>query len=734
MKPTQACRPENLHYLKMLARQYPTVQAASTEIINLQAILNLPKGTEHFVSDVHGEYEAFLHILNSASGVVREKLDDLFAATVSKAERDQLATLIYYPKEKLEEIQRETPDMREWYRITFHRLIEICRLVSSKYTRSKVRKAMPREYAYIIDEMLHTHYEDNDKRDYYENIISTIIDIGRASNFLVQLCELIKRLAVDHLHVVGDIFDRGPRADIILDSLLDYHSVDIQWGNHDVLWMGAASGSRTLVATVLANSLRYNNLEVIETGYGISLRPLSVFANEVYRDTDVSRFSVKLTGEEAERYTEKDKLLSARMYKAVTMILFKLEGQKILRNPDFGMADRLLLDKIDYESRTVTVDGRAYPMLDTDFPTVNPADPYALTPEEEILIHQLTLSFLHSEKLQRHVRFLYSKGSLYKIFNGNLLFHGCIPMDEKGNFRSYTFTEGSYSGKAMLDYINKIASRAYYGGCSKEKRQCAIDFMWYLWCGQDSPLYGKDKMTAFEHYFIEDKSTYKETYDPYYRLNNQVEICDKILREFGLDPTHGHIINGHVPVKKIDGDSPIKAGGKLFVIDGGISKAYQSRTGIAGYTLIYDSHSLRLAEHLPFHRGEQENTPDVQVVVSGGQGPDEPTTEAQAMYDYLVEYGVEPERIWQEDQSHNTWQNVRYTLALLEEKGADTSAGVVLVSSGFHLTRARMLWERASGGAGELSTLAAPCTHVPSRLKMYIREPFALVKSFLFDR
>ena len=428
MKPTQACRPENLHYLKMLARQYPTVQAASTEIINLQAILNLPKGTEHFVSDVHGEYEAFLHILNSASGVVREKLDDLFAATVSKAERDQLATLIYYPKEKLEEIQRETPDMRELYRITFHRLIEICRLVSSKYTRSKVRKAMPREYAYIIDEMLHTHYEDNDKRDYYENIISTIIDIGRASNFLVQLCELIKRLAVDHLHVVGDIFDRGPRADIILDSLLDYHSVDIQWGNHDVLWMGAASGSRTLVATVLANSLRYNNLEVIETGYGISLRPLSVFANEVYRDTDVSRFSVKLTGEEAERYTEKDKLLSARMYKAITMILFKLEGQKILRNPDFGMADRLLLDKIDYESRTVTVDGRAYPMLDTDFPTVNPADPYALTLEEEILIHQLTLSFLHSEKLQRHVRFLYSKGSLYKIFNGNLLFHGCIPM------------------------------------------------------------------------------------------------------------------------------------------------------------------------------------------------------------------------------------------------------------------------------------------------------------------
>ena len=568
MKPTQACRPENLHYLKMLARQYPTVQAASTEIINLQAILNLPKGTEHFVSDVHGEYEAFLHILNSASGVVREKLDDLFAATVSKAERDQLATLIYYPKEKLEEIQRETPDMREWYRITFHRLIEICRLVSSKYTRSKVRKAMPREYAYIIDEMLHTHYEDNDKRDYYENIISTIIDIGRASNFLVQLCELIKRLAVDHLHVVGDIFDRGPRADIILDSLLDYHSVDIQWGNHDVLWMGAASGSRTLVATVLANSLRYNNLEVIETGYGISLRPLSVFANEVYRDTDVTRFSVKLTGEEAERYTEKDKLLSARMYKAITMILFKLEGQKILRNPDFGMADRLLLDKIDYESRTVTVDGRAYPMLDTDFPTVNPADPYALTPEEEILIHQLTLSFLHSEKLQRHVRFLYSKGSLYKIFNGNLLFHGSIPMAADGSLLSFPVNGGRLSGKAFLDYADLAARRAYYSAPGSAERAAGMDFLWFLWAGRNSPIFGRDRMTTFERRFLADESTWTEPKNVYYQLYNDPEICEALLREFGLEGPHCHIINGHVPVKSKKGESPMKGGGRRRLLQG----------------------------------------------------------------------------------------------------------------------------------------------------------------------
>ena len=600
MKPTQACRPENLHYLKMLARQYPTVQAASTEIINLQAILNLPKGTEHFVSDVHGEYEAFLHILNSASGVVREKLDDLFAATVSKAERDQLATLIYYPKEKLEEIQRETPDMREWYRITFHRLIEICRLVSSKYTRSKVRKAMPREYAYIIDEMLHTHYEDNDKRDYYENIISTIIDIGRASNFLVQLCELIKRLAVDHLHVVGDIFDRGPRADIILDSLLDYHSVDIQWGNHDVLWMGAASGSRTLVATVLANSLRYNNLEVIETGYGISLRPLSVFANEVYRDTDVTRFSVKLTGEEAERYTEKDKLLSARMYKAITMILFKLEGQKILRNPDFGMADRLLLDKIDYESRTVTVDGRASPMLDTDFPTVNPADPYALTPEEEILIHQLTLSFLHSEKLQRHVRFLYSKGSLYKIFNGNLLFHGCIPMAADGSLLSFPVNGGRLSGKAFLDYADLAARRAYYSAPGSAERAAGMDFLWFLWAGRNSPIFGRDRMTTFERRFLADESTWTEPKNVYYQLYNDPEICEALLREFGLEGPHCHIINGHVPVKSKKGESPMKGGGRLLVIDGGFCKAYQQTTGIAGYTLIYNSACYRLVSHEPF--------------------------------------------------------------------------------------------------------------------------------------
>ena len=600
MKPTQACRPENLHYLKMLARQYPTVQAASTEIINLQAILNLPKGTEHFVSDLHGEYEAFLHILNSASGVVREKLDDLFAATVSKAERDQLATLIYYPREKLEEIRRDTPDMREWYRITFHRLIELCRLASSKYTRSKVRKAMPKEYAYILDEMLHTHYEDNDKRDYYENIISTIIDIGRASDFLVQLCELIKRLAVDHLHVVGDIFDRGPRADIILDSLLDYHSVDIQWGNHDILWMGAASGSRTLVATVLANSIHYNNLEVIETGYGISLRPLSVFANEVYRDCDVHRFAVKLTGPDADQYSEKDKLLSARMHKAITIILFKLEGQKLLRHPEYGMADRLLLDKIDYEHKCITIDGVTYPLEDTDFPTVDPKDPYTLTPEENSVIDQLTASFQRSEKLQKHVRFLYSKGSLYKVFNGNLLFHGCIPMTEDGQLLTFTLGGKERKGKEFFDYVDTAARQAYYLKPGSDERKLGMDLLWFLWAGRNSPIFGRDRMTTFERRLIKDESAWTEPKNAYYTHYQDPAVCDLLLKEFGLEGPHCHIINGHIPVKSKKGESPIKGGGKLLVIDGGFCRAYQPTTGIAGYTLIYNSWVMRIVSHQPF--------------------------------------------------------------------------------------------------------------------------------------
>ncbi len=604
MKPAVTFSPQRLEYLKLLSRQYPNVQSACTEIINLRAIQNLPKGTEHFLSDVHGEFEAFQHILNSASGVVRVKIDELLGSTVPRADRDQLATLIYYPEEKLEEIERETEDMREWYRITFHRLIDLCCLVSAKYTRSKVRKAMPKEYAYIIDELIHTHYEKNeaDKRGYYENIINTIIDLDRASNFLIQLCELIKRLAVDHLHLVGDIFDRGPGADIIMDSLMKYHSVDIQWGNHDILWMGAASGSRTLVATVLANSLRYNNLEVIETGYGISLRPLSVFADEFYRKRDISCFEVKITKEDEDSVTDRDKLLCARMNKAISMILFKLEGQKIKRNPSFGMDDRLLLDKIDYGNKTVSIGGVSYPMLDTDFPTVDPADPYALTPEEDALINTLTRSFRHSEKLQRHVRFLYSKGSLYRICNGNLLFHGCIPMREDGSFMEFSIGHGcdGLSGKRFLDYADRVARRAYYNRPGSPERQQGMDFLWWLWAGRNSPIFGRDRMTTFERRFIADASTHAEPKNAYYTLYNDPAVCEGILKEFGLEGPHCHIINGHVPVKSKKGESPVKGGGRLVVIDGGFCKAYQKTTGIAGYTLIYNSSCFRLVAHEPF--------------------------------------------------------------------------------------------------------------------------------------
>ena len=594
----------SLRYLQMLSRQYPTVQAASSEIINLQAILNLPKGTEHFISDVHGEYEAFLHIMNSASGVVREKVDELFSSSVSKAERDQLATLIYYPEEKLARVAKETEDMEEWYRITLHRLIDICRMVTSKYTRSKVRKAMPKEYAYIIDELINTNYEYHNKRSNYENIISTIIDIDRAEDFIVAVCELIKRMVVDHLHIVGDMFDRGPRADIIMDYLTEYHSVDIQWGNHDVLWMGAATGSRTLVATVLSNSIHYNNLEVIETGYGISLRPLALFANEFYKDVDCSCFKAKFAGDDANNYTEKDKALAARMHKAITIILFKLEGQKILRHPEFGMEDRLLLDKIDYEKKSITINGVEYQLSDTDFPTVDRSNPYELSPEEDEVINQLTNSFQRSEKLQRHVRFLYSKGGLYKIYNGNLLLHGCIPLTPEGDLLTFRADGKTLSGRAFLDYAEAVARQGYYAKPGSEERQYGMDYLWFLWCGRGSPVFGRDRMTTFERRLIKDESSWAEPKNAYYTFYNDPAVCERLLREFGLEGPHCHIINGHVPVKSRKGESPIKGGGKLIVIDGGFCRAYQPTTGIAGYTLIYNSESMRIVSHEPFEGRE----------------------------------------------------------------------------------------------------------------------------------
>ena len=592
--------PGQLRYLQLLAKQYPTVQAASTEIIRLQSILNLPKGTEHFMSDIHGEYDAFLHILNSCSGEVKEKLKEIFGNTLSQRDRNDLATLIYYPKSKLELVADSEEDLDEWYRITQPRLIQVCRVVSIKHTRNWVRQQMPEGYTEIIDELIHVRDEDGSKRYYFENLIDTIIRIGQASDVIQAICALIKSLTVDQLHIVGDIFDRGPRADIVMDSLMELPNVDIQWGNHDILWMGAASGSRTLVATVLSNSIRYNNLDVIETGYGISLRPLSIFANEVYRDCDTSCFKVKLTGTDADQYTEKDKLLSARMYKAITIILFKLEGAKVLRRPEYGMEDRALLHRINYETRTISIGGVEYPLRDCDFPTVDPANPYELTAEERHVIDQLTDSFRHSEKLQKHTRFLYSKGSLYKTINGNLLFHGCIPMTADGQLQSFTISGSELSGKAFMDYADKTARQAYYHKRGTSARTFGMDFLWWLWAGRNSPIFGRDRMTTFERRFIGDESTWTEPKNPYYTYYQDPDVCEMLLKEFGLEGKHCHIINGHVPVKAKKGESPIKGGGRLIVIDGGFSKAYQPTSGIAGYTLTFGSRYLRIVAHQPF--------------------------------------------------------------------------------------------------------------------------------------
>ena len=592
--------PDRLRYLQLLAKQYPTVQSASTEIIRLRAILNLPKGTEHFMSDIHGEYEAFLHILNSSSGEVKVKLNDLFADSMSLKERNDLATLIYYPTEKLALVADEGTDLDSWYTATLNRLVELCRHVSQKHTRNKIRSYMPAEYAEIIDELIHLTDRDGFRRSQYESIIDTIIRIGQAPNVIEAICVVIKALTCDYLHIVGDIFDRGPRADIVMDSLMECHHVDIQWGNHDVLWMGAASGSRTMVATVLSNSIHYNNLDVIETGYGISLRPLSVFANEVYKHSDTHCFHVKLTGEAASQYSEKDKLLSARMYKAITIILFKLEGQKLLRCPEFKMEDRLLLDKIDYDNRTVSINGKDYPMEDCDFPTVDPANPYELTAEEDAVIQQLTESFRHSEKLQKQIRFLYAKGSLYKVHNGNLLFHGCIPMDADGSLTRFTIGGRERSGRAFMDYADRLARKAYYDKRGTPERRFGLDFLWWLWAGRNSPIYGRDKMTTFERRFIKDESAWTEPKNAYYSFYHDPAVCAMLLAEFGLTGAHSHIINGHVPVRAGRGESPIKGGGRLLVIDGGFSKAYQPTSGIAGYTLIFNSRHFRMVSHQPF--------------------------------------------------------------------------------------------------------------------------------------
>lgn len=589
-----------LKYLKSLANQYPNIAAASTEIINLQAILNLPKGTEHFLTDIHGEYEQFNHVLKNGSGSVRRQIDEEFGNTLSNKDKKSLATLIYYPHEKLDIVLQQEDNVEDWYKITLHRLVQITKKVASKYTRSKVRKALPKDFAYIIEELITEKAEVSDKEGYYNEIIHTIIRIGRAQEFIVALCNLIQRLVVDHLHIVGDIYDRGPGPYVIMDTLMNYHSVDIQWGNHDIVWMGAACGHLPCIATVLRIAARYGNLDTLEDGYGINLIPLATFALDTYQDTNCDVFAIKYNTD----YNTKDLSMDMKIHKAIAIIQFKLEGQLIRKHPEFQMNDRLLLDKIDYEKKTVMVNGKEYAMLDTDFPTVDPADPYNLTPDEEQVMERIRQAFLKCEKLQRHVRFLFSKGSLYKVHNSNLLYHGCVPMDKNGKFLSVNVEGKKYKGKELYDVLDNLARKGYYAKNDPAGMRKAQDYIWYIWAGPNSPVFGKDKMATFERYFISEPETHKETKNSYYSLLDREDVLNHILEEFGLDTNKSHIINGHVPVELKKGETPIKCDGKLLIIDGGFSKAYQSKTGIAGYTLVASSHGMRLVAHEPFESTE----------------------------------------------------------------------------------------------------------------------------------
>ena len=605
----------NLKYLSLLARDYPSQAAAASEIISTQALLKLPKGTEHFMSDLHGENEAFVHILNSASGVIREKVDQVLGDQVPAAERAELATLIYYPAEKLPQLKAKQPGeaaLEGWYSQTLFRLIDICRLVSSKHTRSYVRSCLPSGCGYVLDELLHAHFEDHDKDLYYGQIVGSIIENGRADRFITRLCELIKRLAVDKLHIVGDLFDRGPRPDIILDLLLHHHNVDIQWGNHDVVWMGAAAGSPICCATVIKTTLAYHNHGMLEDSYGINLRHLQRLADHYYGEDDLS---IWMPHTDAARgpYTQGMLHRCAVMHKAISIILFKLECAVIDRNPDFQMAGRDYLRRIDYAEGTVDIAGRKYPLRDTSFPTVDPADPAALHPDEQLVLGKLVASFRQSAKLQQHVRFLYAKGSVYHIENGNLLYHGAVPMTEKGAFAAERFEGRLYAGRALMDYCDERARQGYYAPEGSAARQSGQDFLWYLWCGKLSPLFGRSAMTTFERLYVADKATHTEIKDPYYTWYNEESACRRILAEFGL-PGSCHIINGHVPVQEKNGESPIKGGGRLIVIDGGFCRAYHEKTGIAGYTLTYSSRDMSLRTHQPFISAEKAITENIDIV------------------------------------------------------------------------------------------------------------------------
>ena len=591
---------EDLRFLQLLSRSFPTIADACTEIINLEAILNLPKGTEHFLSDVHGEYEAFQHVLKNASGTVKRKVKEIFAHSLRDKEMKDLCTLIYYPEEKLQLIKRRERDIDDWYQITLNRLVRVCQNVSSKYTRSKVRKALPSDFSYIIQELLHESTIDPNKQAYTDAIISTIISTRRADAFIVAMCQLIQRLTIDSLHIVGDIYDRGAGAHIIMDTLCDYHHFDIQWGNHDILWMGAASGNDACIANAIRTALRYANMATLEDGYGINFLPLATFAMETYKDDPCTQFQSR-TNVSDENFDDKTLRLFAQMHKAIAIIQFKLEGEIIKRRPEFHMEERLLLSFIDYERGVIRLDGKEYPLTDTNFPTIDPADPYRLSPEERDIMDKIHASFINSEKLRKHMHCLYAKGSMYLVTNGNLLFHASIPLNEDGSFKHVRIGKKEYWGRKLLDKTDQLLRTAYFEVEGKPEKLFAQDYAWYLWCGPDTPSFDKSKMTTFERYFIADPETYREEKGFYYTLRNQQEVCDRILQEFDVEPgPHTHIINGHVPVKTIKGETPVRADGRLIVIDGGFSKAYQPETGIAGYTLVYHSHGFQLVQHQPF--------------------------------------------------------------------------------------------------------------------------------------
>ena len=590
---------KDLRYLQLLARCFPTIADASTEIINLEAILNLPKGTEHFLSDLHGEDQAFDHVLRNASGAVKRKVNEIFSNTLRDQEKKDLCTLIYYPEEKLELVREKERDLDDWYRVTLNQLVRVCRNVSSKYTRSKVRKALPKEFSYIIQELLHESTVEPNKSAYVDQIIRTIISTGRADDFIIALANLIQRLTIDLLHVIGDIYDRGPGAHLIMDILCDYHNFDIQWGNHDLLWMGAAAGNRACVANVIRMCLRFGNMATLEDGYGINLLPLATFAMEVYGDDPCTLF-LPQTKFADNGMDEKTEHLVAQMHKAMTILQFKLEGEIIRRRPEFGMDDRLLLNHLDLRQGTVEVEGKAYPLADTHFPTVDPADPYRLTEGEQELIEKISHSFECSEKLKKHMRCFFRHGSMYQVCNSNLLFHASIPMNADGCFKQVRIFDQEYAGKALLDKVDQLVREAYFKTGEPEELSFASDYLWYLWCGPDSPLFDKSKMATFERAFIADAETHKEEKGAYYALRTEEEICDKILDEFDVVGEHRHIINGHVPVRSVKGENPIKANGKMLVIDGGFSRPYHSQTGIAGYTLVYHSRGFQLVQHEPF--------------------------------------------------------------------------------------------------------------------------------------